>query len=66
MAQNAVGGGGVEVEIREGKMAEELLSLQRHGFVGAGGKGDLAAVGAVELRRLESLEIADGPGESLV
>jgi hypothetical protein len=65
MAQNAVRGRGVEVEIRECKSVEELLSLQRRGFVRAGGKADVARVCAVELRRLERLYVVVGFGEPL-
>src|ERR1700693_2097820 len=54
--ENAVRGRGVEVEIRKGKTVEELLARERHG-AWAHRKGDLACVGAVELRRLESLHI---------
>src|SRR3979411_1441856 len=56
MAKDAVSGGGVEVEIRERKIVEELLALQRDGLIGAGGKADLAGIGAIELRRLERLD----------
>jgi len=65
MAQNAVGDRGVEVEMRESKAGEELLALQRSGFVGTGGKSNVAQVRAVELLRLERPDIVDGPGEPL-
>src|SRR5665647_3705504 len=63
MAQNAVGGGGVEVEIREGIIIDELLSLQRERIGRADGKGNVAAVLALELRRLEGLDVVDGLDE---
>ena len=44
----------------EDKIIEELLALQRHGVGRADRKGDVAGVGAVELRRLERLYIVDG------
>src|SRR5437879_13134749 len=66
MAQNAVRGRGMEVEVGECKMAEKLLALQRHGIAGTGGKGDIAAIGAVELFRLERLHIVDGFCEPLL
>src|ERR1700722_15742110 len=66
MPENVVRGGGVEVEIRQREMAEELLSLHRHGLVGASGKSDIAGVGAVELRRLERLDIIGGIAEPLL
>ena len=66
MAQDVVGGRGMEVEIREGDVAEKLLPLQRPGLVGAGGKCDLAAVGAFELRGFEVVQVSAiarfGPG----
>src|SRR6201991_1057495 len=60
VAQDAVGGGGMEVEIREGKMADELLAFQGHALIRACGKLDVAAVRAVELRGLETVHILDG------
>src|SRR3984893_5304580 len=56
VAQDAVRGGGVEVEIREREIIEELLSLERHGVGRADRKSNVAAIGAVELRRLERLD----------
>src|SRR5579859_7772346 len=44
MPQNAVGGRGVEIEIRKRKAVEEFLTLQRQGFIGADGEGYFAAV----------------------
>src|SRR5712691_4282381 len=63
VAQDAVGGGGVKVEIREREIVEVLLSLQRHGVGGADGEADIPGLGALERFRLESLHIVDGPGE---
>src|SRR5260370_37567740 len=60
VAQDAVGGGGVKVEIRERKIIEELLSLQRHGVAGADREADVSRVGALERFRLERLDIVDG------
>ena len=40
VAQNAVRGRGVEVEIREREAVEKLLALERHG-VGADGEANL-------------------------
>src|SRR4051794_6883718 len=59
VAQDAVGSGGMEVKIREGEMADELLALQGHGAVGASGKLDVAVLRAVELRGLEAVHICD-------
>ena len=55
VAQNAVRGRGVEIEIRESEVIEKLLALQRHGFIGTDGKGDILGVAAFELRGLEGL-----------
>src|SRR6202035_6047896 len=55
--ENAVGGGGVEVEIREREIVEELLALHGQGIGRADGKGDVACIGVLELRRLERLAI---------
>jgi hypothetical protein len=63
MAQDVVRGGGMKVEIRQRKMAEELLPLQRHGLVWADRKRDLTAVGALELCGLEAADIFGGVGQ---
>src|SRR3954454_12692821 len=65
VAQDAVGGGGVEIEIRKRKAAGKLLALQRHGIARASREGDVFAIGAVELRRLERFDVVDGFGEPL-
>src|SRR6266481_881136 len=62
VAQDAVRGGGVEVEIGEGEIVEELLALQRQAG-GADGERNFAAVGAFKLFGLECLQIVDGLGE---
>src|SRR5712672_2535100 len=49
MAQNPVGDGGMEVELGEREVRDELLALQRHGFFGTHRKGDVPGVGALEL-----------------
>src|SRR4051794_10938398 len=49
VAQNAVRGGGVEVKVREHKVAEELLAFQRHRAVRTCGKFDVAVFRALEL-----------------
>src|SRR5882762_3770113 len=63
VAQDAVGGGGVKVEIREREIIEVLLSLQRQGVGRADRKRNVASLSALELFRLERLDIVDGPGE---
>src|SRR5580692_1934675 len=50
--QQAMGGHGVEVEIREGEAVEELLPRKGQAVVGADREGDVARIGAFELRRL--------------
>src|SRR5580692_735012 len=65
MPENAVGGGGVEVEVREGEAAEELLTGQRQAVVGADRERDFARVGALELRGLERFQVIAGPGQPL-
>src|SRR3954469_20364987 len=66
VAQDAVGGSGVEVEVGEGKVADELLALQRHAAVRAGREFDVARLHAVELFGLETLDIVDGVGQPLL
>src|ERR1041385_596393 len=66
VTQDAVGGGGVEVKIRKRKMTEELLTLQRHGAVRAGGKFDVARLDPLELFGLVALDIVDGVGQPLL
>src|ERR1700687_2782998 len=66
VAQDAVGGRGVEVEIRKRKIIEELLALQRHGVGPAHRKGNLAGIPTLELFRLERLYIINRPGEPLL
>ena len=56
MPENTVGGRSVEIEIRERKAVEEFLPLERQGFVGTDREGDLAAVGALELRGRKFLD----------
>jgi len=51
VAQNAVGGGGVEIEIRKRKAAGKLLASASWNCSG-GREGDVFAIGAVELRGL--------------
>src|ERR1700739_3425167 len=65
VAQDAVGGSGVEVEVREREIVQEPLSLQGNGGVGADREGDVLGVATLELRRLERLDIVDGLGEPL-
>src|SRR5258708_5346562 len=60
MAQDAVGGGGVEVEIREREIIDELLSRQRQRVGRPDRKSDITQVGAIELPVLERLHIVDG------
>src|SRR5258708_39354620 len=59
VAQDAVRGRGVEVEIRECEVVQELLAFQRHGR-GTDRKSNVASVGAIELLGLERLHIGDG------
>src|SRR5712672_3035307 len=41
VAQDAMRGGGVKIEIRKRKATGELLALQRHGIARAGREGDV-------------------------
>src|SRR4051812_2546724 len=59
VAQDAVGGGGMEIEIRKRKGRKKLLALDRHGIAAADRKRHLAAVAALELRRLERFYVID-------
>src|SRR3569623_2801144 len=49
VTQDAVRGRGMEIEVRQRDRAQELLSLQGHRFVRAGGEGDVLVLGALEL-----------------
>src|SRR5438045_602061 len=66
VAQKAVGGRGMEIEVRQRECAEELLALHRDGLVRATGEADVPGLGALELLRLERLHIVDGPGQPLL
>src|SRR5438874_4849101 len=57
LAQDCVGGGAVEIEVRHGEMQQILLTgqLQR---VAGNGEGDLTALAAIDLVGLEALEVA--------
>src|SRR3954471_19641199 len=66
VAQDAVGGGGMEVKIRECEMANELLALQGHGPFRPSGKFHVAVLRAVELRGLEAVHICDGLRQPLL
>ena len=65
VTKDAVGGRGMEIEIRECKAIEEFLTLQRQGFIGADREGDFAAVSALELRGRKLLEVVAGLGQPL-
>src|SRR6476659_1495824 len=60
VAQDAVGGGGVEVEIRKRIVEQVLLAFHRHRVALTDGEGYLPRLAAIELRRLERLYIVDG------
>src|SRR5882757_2360308 len=64
VAQDAVGSGGMEVEIRQREMVQELLALESHGVAPADGEGNVASLRALERFRLERFHIVDGPGEA--
>jgi hypothetical protein len=55
VAQNSMGGRGMEIKIREGETVHEFLTLQGDGIVGPCREGDVRPVGAFELRGLEGL-----------
>src|ERR1700743_3951224 len=63
--QNAVGGGGVEIKVREGEAAEELLAGESEVVVGTDREGDFARIGALELRGLERFQVIAGLGQPL-
>src|SRR5215469_1190686 len=54
MPQDVVGGGDVEIEVRQPEMEQEVLALEGQG-VGADRQRDLAGFAAVDLGRLEAL-----------
>src|SRR4029078_10822648 len=66
MAQDVVGGGAVEIEVRQ-RVAEQQR-LPRELAYGAAREGDLdlLVLAAVELRRLEALDELDGLGDALL
>src|SRR3954464_11340001 len=66
VAQKAVGGCGVEVEVRQRERAQELLALHGDGLVGAGRERDVFGVGALELLRLERFHVVDGLRQALL
>ena len=43
VTKNAVGGRGMEVEVRKCEAIEEFLTLQRQGFIGADRESDFAS-----------------------
>src|ERR1700674_1616948 len=56
VTKNAVGGRGVEIEVRKCNAVEKFLTLQSQGSVGARRESDVTAVRAFELRGREFLE----------
>src|SRR5205807_8030390 len=63
VAQDVVGGGAVEIEVRQDVVQQQPLSGEL-ALVGAELDRDLLVLGAVDLRRLEALDVVDGLGEA--
>src|SRR5438552_14811303 len=62
MAQDVVGGRAVEIEVRQDEVEQKRLPREL-ALVRAKLERDLLVLGAVDLRRLESLHVVDRAGE---
>src|SRR5262252_482759 len=65
MAQDVVGRGDVEVEVRQPEMEQKILALEGQG-VTADRQCDLTTLAAVDLGSLEALHVVEGLGDALL
>src|SRR5260370_35271695 len=63
LAQDCVGGGAVEIEVRQDEMREVLLAGELQGVAGDI-EHDLARLAAVDLLGLEALDVGQGGGDA--
>src|SRR5436190_10000206 len=66
LADDVVGGGGVEIEVRQRVAEQQALAGELAGLAAREGDLDLLALGAVDLALLDALEILDGLGNALL
>src|ERR1043166_7724345 len=59
MTQDVVGGGGVEIEVRQHEADQELLALERQGLLRADRKGDILLGGRVDVGGFGALHIVE-------
>src|SRR5947208_13246561 len=64
LAQDVVGGGGVEIEVRQREGDQVLRALQRQRLLRADGKRDLLLFRAVDLFGLEAVHVVDRLGNA--
>ena len=64
MAQDVVGRGGVEIEIRQREADEIVRALERHGLLRADREGDVLGRARVDLRRREAFDVVDRLGDA--
>src|SRR3979490_3013195 len=66
LADDVVGGGGVEIEVRQGVAEQQALAGELAGLAAREGDLDVLAFGAVDLALLDALEIVDGLGDAVL
>src|SRR5438045_6479336 len=66
LPDDVVGGGGVEIEVRQRIAEQQALAGELANLPAREGDLDLLAFGAVDLARLHALEIVDGLGDPIL
>src|SRR5205823_11552786 len=66
LADDVVGGGGVEIEVRQGVAEQQALAGELADLPAREGDLDFLALGAVDLALLHTLEILDGLGDPVL
>src|SRR5205085_11897275 len=64
MTQDVVGGGGVEIEVRQHEMDEELLTLERERLLRADRERDVLLGRRVDVGGLDALHVVERPGDA--
>src|SRR5438034_11682394 len=66
LPDDVVGGGGVEIEVRQGVAEQQALAGELAGLAAREGDLDLLALGAVDLGGLDALAVVDGLGDAVL